>query len=111
MYSIDMLERHYIYFFDTFVKNGKGYNVSSGGHNGSPWAGKTEEELEEWKVKYGTPIVGVGIDSILSYKYIEEAKKDGFNPKGISTTCTYPSSSFVWHCFGASCAFLQGRKP
>ena len=89
MYSIDMLERHYIYFFDTFVKNGKGYNVSSGGHNGSPWAGKTEEELEEWKVKYGTPIVGVGIDSILSYKYIEEAKKDGFNPKGISTTCTY----------------------
>ena len=89
MYSIDMLERHYIYFFDTFVKNGKGYNVSSGGHNGSPWAGKTEEELEEWKVKYGTPIVGVGIDSILSYKYIEEAKKDGFNPKRISTTCTY----------------------
>ena len=89
IYSIDMLERHYIYFFDTFVKNGKGYNVSSGGHNGSPWAGKTEEELEEWKVKYGTPIVGVGIDSILSYKYIEEAKKDGFNPKSISTTCTY----------------------
>ena len=45
IYSIDILERHYIHSLDTFVKNGKGYNVSSGGHNGNPFIGKTKEEI------------------------------------------------------------------
>ena len=45
IYSIDILERHYIHSLDTFVKNGKGYNVSSGGHNGNPVIGKTKEEM------------------------------------------------------------------
>lgn len=172
-YSIDMLERHYIYTLNTFVKNKNGYNISSGGSNGNPFAGKTEEEMkifrnkckinmigkyigkdnpnygnkklkgknnpnygkkmsEEQKRKisesrkgkyagenspwYGRkhseesrrkmsetkkekyaggkhphciPIVGVGIDNVLSYKYISEAKDDGFNQGAISKCCKY----------------------
>ena len=31
--------------------------------------------------------------------------------KSISTTYTYPSLTFCWHCFSALCAPLFGRKP
>lgn len=159
-YSIDMLERYYIYFLDTLVKNNKGYNVSDGGNNANVFAGKTEEELREWKQKiskalkgkytgeknpnygkrlseerkkklselrkgkymgednpnYGNrlsveqrkrisksrkgkyngenhyrhaSVVGVGIDDVLFYKYISEAKNDGFGVGAISACCTY----------------------
>ena len=57
-YSIDMLERHYIYFLGTLTKNNKGYNVSSGGSNGNPFAGKTEEEINEWKRKISETLKG-----------------------------------------------------
>lgn len=151
-YSIDMLERYYIYFLDTLVKNNKGYNVSDGGNNGNPFAGKTKEELREWKQKiskalkgkytgeknhfYGknlsgennpmfgkkhseesrrkmsenlkgrfigennphcTPVVGVGSNNILFYKYIAEAKKDGFEKNAISRCCKGKQSSHKRH--------------
>lgn len=57
-YSIDMLERYYIYFLDTLVKNNKGYNVSDGGNNGNPFAGKTKEEINEWKRKMSEALKG-----------------------------------------------------
>ena len=57
-YSIDMLERHCIYFLDTLVKNKKGYNISSGGSNGNPLVGKTEEEINEWKRKISVAFKG-----------------------------------------------------
>ena len=188
IYSIDMLEKHYIICLNTIVKNGEGYNISSGGSNGNAWINKTDEEIEEIKRKmsetkkgkyigennhlfgkrkseehkrkisktlkekfskeknpffgrkhseeskrkiseakkgkfigenspnYGkkfseehkrklseakkgkyigennpkcTPVVGVGIDNILFYKYIAEAENDGFNRNLIPKCCSY----------------------
>ena len=40
-------EIYYIEKFDTLVKNGKGYNLASGGGNANPYAGKTEVEMKE----------------------------------------------------------------
>ena len=51
IYSIDMLEKHYIICLNTIVKNGEGYNISSGGSNGNVWINKTDEEIEEIKRK------------------------------------------------------------
>lgn len=50
-YSIDMLEIYCISYFNTLVKNEKGYNVSSGGSNGSIYKGKSEQELKEMITK------------------------------------------------------------
>ena len=165
MYSIDMLEKHYIICLNTIVKNGEGYNIASGGSNGNSLAGKTNEEMEEFKRKiseakkgkymgenspnygkkmseeakrkmietlkgkytgknspnYGKkfseevkrkiseakkgkymgennyksiPIVGVGIDNMLVYKCIREAKKDGFNNNAISRCCNGKQLSY-----------------
>ena len=165
IYSIDMLEKHYIICLNTIVKNGEGYNISSGGSNGNSLAGKTNEEIEEFKRKiseakkgkyigenhpnygkkhseetrrkmsenlkgrfigenspnYGKkfseevkrkiseakkgkymgennyksiPIVGVGIDNMLVYKCIREAKKDGFNNNAISRCCNGKQLSY-----------------
>ena len=60
---IDFWECYYINKFDTLTKNGKGYNVSSGGSNGNNFAGKTEEELknifnDEWKSKISNAHIG-----------------------------------------------------
>lgn len=44
-YLLNYWEMFYIEKYDTLVKNGKGYNVASGGHNGNAYAGKTEEEM------------------------------------------------------------------
>ena len=137
IYSIDMLEKHYIICLNTIVKNGEGYNISSGGSNGNSLAGKTNEEIEEFKRKISEakkgkyigenspnyrkkfseevkrkmseakkgkymgennyksiPIVGVGIDNMLVYKCIREAKKDGFNNNAISRCCNGKQLSY-----------------
>ena len=44
-------EKFFIKRYDTLIKNGMGYNISDGGSNGNPLAGKTEEEIEEIKRK------------------------------------------------------------
>ena len=44
-------ERFFIKRYDTLCKNNKGYNIASGGSNGNPLEGKTEEEIEQWKQK------------------------------------------------------------
>ena|GEM_PF-7015061 len=76
-YSIDILERHYIHSLDTFVKNGKGYNVSSGGHNGNPFIGKTKEEMSGIFEKRSTPVVGVNLKTgdILRFGGAKEAER------------------------------------
>lgn len=51
--EMDYWEIYYIKFYDTLVKNGKGYNISSGGSNGNNFAGKTPEEMEIIKRKIG----------------------------------------------------------
>lgn len=49
--ELNYWECYYIVEFDTLAKNGKGYNLASGGSNGNPYAGKTEEELAEIRRK------------------------------------------------------------
>ena len=44
---LNFYECYYIKNFDLLCKNGKGYNLSDGGSNGNPFAGKTEEEIKE----------------------------------------------------------------
>ena len=48
---LDLWECYYIDKYDTFIKNKKGYNVSTGGHNGNYWNGKTVEEQQVIKKK------------------------------------------------------------
>ena len=42
---LNYYETLYIKELNTLANNGHGYNVSSGGSNGNPYAGKTEEEM------------------------------------------------------------------
>lgn len=51
--EMDYWEIYYISYFDVLVKNGKGYNISSGGSKGNTFAGKTEEEMEVIRRKIG----------------------------------------------------------
>lgn len=44
-------EKFYIEYYDCYTKNGNGYNIASGGHNGNPYTGKTEEEMIEIRKK------------------------------------------------------------
>lgn len=44
-------EIFFIKRYNTLANNKKGYNVASGGLNGNAFAGKTEEEMNEWKQK------------------------------------------------------------
>ena len=48
---LNFYECYYIKKFDSLCKNKNGYNLSDGGSNGNPMAGKTEEEIREWKRK------------------------------------------------------------
>ena len=50
--EMDYWECFYIIEFDTLANNQKGYNVASGGNNGNPLAGKTEEEMKILKKKF-----------------------------------------------------------
>ena len=44
-------EKFFIKRFNSLIKNGMGYNLASGGNNGNPLAGKTEEEIKEIRRK------------------------------------------------------------
>lgn len=46
-------EKFFIKRYNSSIKNGEGYNVAEGGHNGNTMEGKTDEEIEEWKRKIG----------------------------------------------------------
>lgn len=45
--ELDYWECYYIKEYNTLCKDGMGYNLSSGGAYGNPYAGKTEEEMKE----------------------------------------------------------------
>ena len=55
---LNFYECYYIKKFNLLCKNGKGYNLSDGGSNGNPYAGKTEEEMEETKRKISESMKG-----------------------------------------------------
>ena len=77
-------EIFFIKRYKTLANNKKGYNVASGGSNGNPYAGKTEEEMneifnDEWKRKQSESHK----DKILSEEHkrkISEAMKGKLNP-------------------------------
>lgn len=48
---LNMYETYYIKKFNTLVTNKEGYNIADGGHSGNTWAGKTEEEMLDFKQK------------------------------------------------------------
>ena len=48
---LNLFECYYIKKYNTVVENKKGYNISDGGFNGNPYAGKTKEEMEEIRRK------------------------------------------------------------
>ena len=55
---LNFYECYYIKKFDLLCKNGKGYNISDGGSNGNPFAGKTEEERREIRQKQSEAMRG-----------------------------------------------------
>ena len=55
---LNFYECYYIKKFDLLCKNGKGYNVASGGSNRNPYAGKTEEEIKEIRQKQSEAMKG-----------------------------------------------------
>ena len=48
---MNLYECYYIEKYNTLSKNGNGYNIADGGSNGFTLAGKTDEEINEWKNK------------------------------------------------------------
>ena len=48
---LNIWESYYINKFDTLCKNNNGYNITDGGLQGNPFAGKTDEEMFEIKKK------------------------------------------------------------
>ena len=58
--ALDILEQYYIKKYNTLCKNGKGYNVSEGGSFGNPFAGKTDEEIENISKKRSETVIKNG---------------------------------------------------
>ena len=48
---LNLFECYYIKKYNTVTENKKGYNISDGGFNGNPYAGKTKEEMKEIRRK------------------------------------------------------------
>ena len=55
---LNLYECYYIKKHNTLAKNKNGYNLADGGHNGWCMAGKTEEEINEWKKKLSEKLSG-----------------------------------------------------
>ena len=76
---MDFWEYYYINKYNSYAKNGDGYNIAEGGNGGSKFKGKTEEEMNEIKKKMS--------DSSKDKKHSEETKKKISNSrKGIQFT-------------------------
>ena len=72
-------EVYYIWKFDTLSNSKKGYNLSSGGSNGNPYAGKTEEEI-------GRKVICITTGEVFSY--IRKAEeKYGVEHGNVSACC------------------------
>ncbi|MFA5759699.1 MAG: GIY-YIG nuclease family protein [Clostridia bacterium] len=59
--ELNYKEIFYIKLFHSLAKFGAGYNIASGGSNGSPWEGKNEEEKELYRKKISNTIRESGI--------------------------------------------------
>lgn len=67
-------EIYYIEEFDLYAKHKKGYNVASGGIGGNPYAGKTEEEIEEIRRKLSETHKGKKLSEETKQKMSESHK-------------------------------------
>ena len=67
-------EKFFIKRYNTLIKNGMGYNISDGGSNGNPLAGKTEEEIEEFRRKISKVTKGEN-NPMYGKHFSEEYKK------------------------------------
>ena len=73
---LNFWECYYIDLFDTLAKNGKGYNIASGGFNGYTCAGKTEDEMNEIKNKISDTMKSKGLKRTEEHKRkVSEANK------------------------------------
>ena len=55
---LNFWECYYIEKYNTLASNNKGYNISNGGHNGNAFAGKTDEEMLNFKQKLSNAMKG-----------------------------------------------------
>lgn len=79
-------EDFYIKKFDTLKKNKKGYNIADGGGNGNPLAGKTEDEMEEFKRKQSKAQKGKKLSEETKQK-LSEANKGENHPQCRKIIC------------------------
>ena len=72
-------EIFFIKRYNTLCKNGNGYNIASGGSNGNNFAGKTEEEMEEFKQKISEAKKGIKLSEKHKQK-LSKTKSGENNP-------------------------------
>ena len=58
LYELNYFEKFYIKYYNTLSKDNCGYNIATGGSNGNPYAGKTEEEMMEIRQKQSDSHIG-----------------------------------------------------
>ena len=73
-------EIFFIKRYNTFAINGNGYNIADGGNNGNPYAGKTEEEMNDIKNKISYTRIKNGLakgenNPMYGKHHSEEAKR------------------------------------
>ena len=71
--QLGQLEDFYITKYDTYCKNGKGYNIAEGGHGGDTLKGMTDEQRQEIKDKQSKAFSGEK-NPMYGKKHSKEAK-------------------------------------
>ena len=78
--ELNYWECYYIVEFDTLAKNQKGYNLASGGSNGNPLAGKTDEELAERSRKISETMNNKSEEELAEIRRKQSEAHKGKNP-------------------------------
>lgn len=71
-------EKYYIEYYNTLVRNNKGYNIQLGGNVGNSYAGKTDEEMEEIRKKQSIKQKEIWSNKL--YKKLMKEKREKQNP-------------------------------
>ena len=72
--QLGQLEDFYINKYETYCKNGKGYNIAKGGHGGDTLKGMTDEQYKEWYRKNSESKKGI-LATDEARKNMSEAQK------------------------------------
>jgi group I intron endonuclease len=134
--ELNLLERKYISKFNSLANEKNGYNVSDGGSNGSPLAGKSEEKINEWKRKISEskkgkyvgenspsfgkrgkenknsiPIISINIENknIKYYESLSFAVDEGYDSGSICRCCKNVNRTHKGHVWMYYSDYIQNK--